>query len=110
MARIKSKKLHLIITRLKNPRIVAALFSGVALILLNTHKITVITSNSINQAIDTIFTLLIGFGIMSNPDSKPKIKRKRKKSMEGCYLPPLSISGDELMDKKVTEHYQKHTH
>jgi uncharacterized membrane protein len=109
MARIKNKKLKLFILRIKNPKIVCALGSIVALILLNSHKISTITSNSINQAIETIFTLLIGFGIMSNPDSKRKKKRKRKKSVEGNNIPPLSISGDELMDKKVTEHVEKRT-
>lgn len=61
-------KIQKFISRLKNPRIISAIVSLFALVLLNAHIITPIVSSSINQGVETILTLLIGFGIMSNAD------------------------------------------
>lgn len=64
----EESKIKILIKRLKNPRIISAIVSLIALILLNAHIITPLVSSSINQGIETILTLLIGFGIISNAD------------------------------------------
>jgi uncharacterized membrane protein len=58
-----------ILTRLKNPKVVTAVVSGVLIILVNLGIIGVDLSHNVESTVNTILGICIAIGIFGNPDS-----------------------------------------
>jgi uncharacterized membrane protein len=67
MKKITFKQL---MSRCRNPKVITGLVSGLLLILLNAGIIDTHMSNNINTAVNTILSIGVGLGILSNADPK----------------------------------------
>ena len=66
------KKLHTLLTRLRNKKVILSIVSGVVLILTSTDVIDVARVNHIDVIVNTVLSILIGLGIVSDPESHIK--------------------------------------
>lgn len=57
------------ISRIKNPKVITAVVSGILLILVNVGIIDTHMSDNILKGVNTVLGLLVGLGIFANPDS-----------------------------------------
>lgn len=59
-------------TRIRNPKILTSIVSGLLLVLVNIGAITVSTQHHVMDAINTVLGLLVGMGVFANPESHIK--------------------------------------
>lgn len=57
------------IARLQNKKVLLSLFAGVVMILVNTGTIDVAMSHQVEVIFNTVLSILVGLGIVSDPDS-----------------------------------------
>jgi uncharacterized membrane protein len=55
--------------RIRNPKVVTGIVSGILLILVNTGLIDTHLQDNIMKGLNTVLSLGVGFGIFSNPES-----------------------------------------
>jgi uncharacterized membrane protein len=59
-------------TRIRNPKVVTGICSGILLILVNTGVIDTHMSDNILKGVNTVLSLGVGFGIFADPESHVK--------------------------------------
>lgn len=57
------------LVRIQNPRVMLAVISGVLLVLTNTGVLTVESYNYVNDILNAVFSLFVGLGVFSDPES-----------------------------------------
>lgn len=73
--------LQTVLIRLKNPKVIASIVSAVIMVLLNTGVITADKSSYLVTLANTILSVLIGIGVLGNPDSHVQVEVPTTKSL-----------------------------
>lgn len=65
--------LNTLLVRLRNPKVVTALVSGVLILLLNTGVITLDKANHITTIVNAILSIAVGVGVFGDPESHVQV-------------------------------------
>lgn len=61
-----------LLVRLQNKKVLVSVISGILLILVNTGVISVDMSQSVDVTVNTVLSILVALGIVSDPESHVK--------------------------------------
>jgi len=61
--------LETLLIRLRNPKVITALVSGILLLLFNTGIITMDKANHITDIVNILLSLVVSVGVIGNPES-----------------------------------------
>jgi uncharacterized membrane protein len=56
-------------TRIRNPKVITAIVSGILIILVNTGVIDIEMSDKVAHIVDTVLTFGVTIGVFGNPES-----------------------------------------